>query len=122
MSATDLSKAVVVAPDMNKEASLVRSILRKAGFEVDEEPQSAEAAVALAVVDADGGNSGEVVAKLHDLYPAARVLLLSDCGEEKLQEIPAYGHIRGALRKPFKRSQLLGSVLNLMDKQRVLTA
>jgi hypothetical protein len=112
----------VVAPDGDKEASLVRSILQKAGFEVTEESPSSEPAIALAVVDADGRNSGEVVAKLHDLYPAARVLLLSEDGDAKLEEIPAYGHIRGALRKPFKRSQLLGSVLDLMEKPLVRTA
>ena len=119
------SNAVVVA-DGAKDAPLVRTILRKVGFRVLPVRKAGEpapsVAVELAVVDADGANSRAIVEELHGLYPSARVLLLSDMGEEKLREVPGFGHIRGALRKPFKRSQLVGKILNLMDQRRVMTA
>ena len=119
------STAVVVATESDKEAPLVRSILRKAGFQIVGEgrvPGSQQQAVSLAVVDADGADPARIVADLHDRYPAARVLLLSEEGETRLQQIPGYGHVRSALRKPFKRSQLLGAVLNLMEQPKALTA
>jgi hypothetical protein len=103
-----------------KEAPVVRSILQKAGFEVV--GFGLVAAVDLAVVDADRDDPLSLVEELHGRYPEARVLLLSERGEEKLGEIPGYGHVRSALRKPFKRSQLLSSVLGLMERKRVLTA
>lgn len=113
--------AVVIATESDKEAPLVRNILRKVGFQVVSGYGIADR-VGLAVVDADGANPNETFEDLHDRYPDARMLLLSEKGEEKLLEIPGFGHVRGALKKPFKRSQLVGSVLSLMERSKVLTA
>lgn len=124
METADLgSTAVVLATESDKEAPLVRSILRKAGFEVvGDRGVSHGPGVALAVVDADAEDPERIVAELHDLYPDARVLLLSEQGDARLQEVPSFGHMRSALRKPFKRSQLLGSVLNLMERPKAISA
>ena len=103
-----------------KDAPVVRSILKKAGFELV--GFGRVATVDLAVVDADGEDPAAMVEELHGRYPEARVLLLSDDGEDKLSEIPGYGHVRSALKKPFKRSQLLCSVLGLMQREKVRTA
>ena len=114
--------AVVIATESDKEAPLVRNTLRKVGFRVVSDQGKSDRVVELAVVDADGANPNATFEDLHDRYPDARMLLLSEKGEDKLLEIPGFGHVRGALKKPFKRSQLVGSVLSLMERSKVLTA
>ena len=123
------STAVVVANDGGKELHLVATTLQKAGFSVVATSRIAgalqkkrSAGVDLAVVDADGANASSLLEQVHELCPSARMLLLSDEGDARLSAIPAYGHVRKALQKPYKRRQLLESVLALMDQPKVLTA
>jgi hypothetical protein len=114
--------AVVVATESDKEAPLVRNILRKVGFRIVSGQGNLDRDVELAVVDADGVNPDAIMEELHGRYPEAKMLLLSEKGEDKLLEVAGFGHVRGALKKPFKRSQLVGSVLTLMERSKVLTA
>jgi CheY-like chemotaxis protein len=78
----------------------------------------------LAVIDTtlSGTDLQDFLFRLHQISPTVRVLFLSgDSPSEALRSLRA--RWRGKfLPKPFRRSQLLGQVLTLMDEPLVLTA
>jgi len=130
----DPHNAVVLVAD--GEASVlqdVSSTLEKAGFKVL--TAHGEAAlldlcarhrepVQLAIVDmAMPGNGPERVDQLYRAFPNIRILFTDNKDESKaVRQIGRSGHVREFLRKPFRRSQLLGRVLKAMDEPMVYTA
>lgn len=82
------------------------------------------APIQLAIVDMTmPGNGPELVERLDGSYPGIRFLLTS-ANEESgtLRPIGRSGRNREFLQKPFRRSQLLGRVLQVMDAPLVRTA
>ena len=79
--------------------------------------------VDLAVIDtaATGIKPMEVAQQLHEMAPRVRMLFLSD-DAETLPESRPVGHVRGFLRKPFRRSRFLGRVLEMMEQPNALSA
>jgi response regulator RpfG family c-di-GMP phosphodiesterase len=66
--------------------------------------------------------TAEVARELHQLSARVRMLFLSDSGAENITGSTARGHVHRILRKPFRRAQLLGKVLEIMDQPLVLSA
>lgn len=134
MGSNDSPVGVLVVAN-NEEAVLqaVSSTLAKAGFAVSGATSAAAAlercrqgkpAPELAVIDATvpGIDLQELVFQLHQITPGMRVLLLAgDTPSENLRSLRSIWHAK-LLHKPFRRSQLLGQVLSIMDEPMVLTA
>jgi DNA-binding NarL/FixJ family response regulator len=129
-----LNTAVVFADDEEMVLQAVSSTLERAGF-VMLPPVSGSVALDhfrarkqtmdLAVIDAnaEGIHPAEIVRDLHEISPKVRMLFLADEeGAEAVRNAPALGHVRDVLRKPFRRSQLLGKALEIMDRASALTA
>ncbi len=128
-----LNTAVIFADD--EETVLpVSSTLERAGF-VILAPVSGAAAIDrflearkpmdLAVIDAgaEGIHPEEIVRELHEISPNIRMLFLTDEDDTvSVRSMPTLGHIRSVLKKPFRRSQLLGTALEIMDRPAALTA
>jgi len=126
--------AVVLVAD--GEASVLKnvsSMLGKAGFKVLT-AQGGPAAldvcahyrdpIQLAIVDAEmARNQPDLVERLHGSYPGIRMLYTS-AGEDspEVRQIARAGRVREYLKKPFRRSQLLGRVLEVLDTPLVRTA
>lgn len=127
------SAVILVADGEERVLREVASTLEKAGFKVltalgrtaalDCCRARAEA-VQLAIVDLAMAESGpDLVDSLYQSYPDIRILFTStrDESELALPARPARG-ARGYLRKPFRRSRLLGRVLKVMDAPLAYTA
>ncbi|MBZ5619037.1 MAG: response regulator [Acidobacteriia bacterium] len=126
--------AVVVADNRETVLQAVSTTLEKAGFTILPASSGAEALkycresprpVGLAIIDTgtSGLNAAELVGQLDAFSPEMRTLFLTgEDEEESLRGVGASGHIRGFLRKPFRRAQLLGQVLEMMDRPLVVTA
>jgi response regulator RpfG family c-di-GMP phosphodiesterase len=126
--------ALVVADNQETVLQAVSTTLEKAGFTILAASSGAQALkycreshrpVRLAIIDAAtaGINVVELVGQLDAVSPTMRTLFLANDEEEQfLHGVGASGHIRGFLRKPFRRAQLLGQVLEMMDQPLVLTA
>jgi CheY-like chemotaxis protein len=130
----DPDKAVVLVAD--GEASVLKNVsstLEKAGFKVltahagpdvmdvcahHREP------IQLAIVDMTMAESGpDFVECLDGSYPGIRFLFTSSDAESgDVRRIGRFGRPRGFLQKPFRRSQLLGRVLQVLDTPAVRTA
>jgi CheY-like chemotaxis protein len=130
----DPDKAVVLVAD--GEVSVLKNVsstLEKAGFTVltargehdvldvcahHREP------IQLAIMDMTmAGKGPDLVECLDGSYPGIRFLFTSaddESGSERA--IGRSGRARGFLQKPFRRSQLLGRVLQVMDTPSVRTA
>lgn len=124
---------LVVANDDEAVLKAISSTLEKAGFAVTGAPNGVSALERvrktrmqpeLAVIDTTmpGNDWADLISQLHSLSPDMRVLFLSgETPSETVRSLRA--RWRGKfLRKPFRRSQLLGQVLTLMDEPLVLTA
>jgi CheY-like chemotaxis protein len=130
----DPDNAVVLVAD--GEANVLQDIsstLEKAGYTVVtalgraavmEFCASHREQVQLAIVDVDLLESGpEMVERLDRSYPGIRMLFTSNKEEpDALRQIGCGSRARGVLRKPFRRSQLLGRVMETMDTPLVATA
>jgi CheY-like chemotaxis protein len=125
--------AVVIGDHHGAALKKVSSTLRKAGFVVVTASSGRTAleccrherpAVGLAVIDtaAAGIKSLEVEQQLYEVYPNIRMLFLSDDNPETIHEAEPLGHVRRVLRKPYRRSRLLGRVLEMMEQPRALGA
>jgi CheY-like chemotaxis protein len=130
--------AVVVADNRETVLQAVSTTLEKAGFTILAASSAADAlqhcrahahdsrhAVQLAIIDATtaGINVAELVGQLESISPGMRTLFLTSGDEEQsLRGIAAAGRVRGILHKPFRRAQLLGQVLEMMDQPLALTA
>jgi len=125
---------VLVADGEEKVLREVSSTLGKAGFTVltaDNRSAAIETCrkqtkpIQLAIIDtAIPGNSPELVEQLYQCQPDIRILFTSaqDEFENNIHAAGPSGRPRGFLKKPFRRSQLLGSVLKAMDTQLAATA
>jgi CheY-like chemotaxis protein len=130
----DPDNAVVLVAD--GEASVledVSSTLEKAGFRVLTAHGEAamldvcarhQEPIQLAIVDmAMPGNGPERVDELYRAFPDIRILFTANKDESKsIRQIGHSGRVREFLKKPFRRSQLLGRVLKVMDEPMVYTA
>jgi CheY-like chemotaxis protein len=128
-----LSTAVVVGDDRGAVLKEVSSTLEKAGFVVMTAANGRAALdrcrgqrrpVDLAVIDtaAAGIRPLEVAKQLHEMSPSVRMLFLSEDNAETIPEAESQGHVRWLLRQPFRRSQFLGRVLDMMEQPRTLSA
>jgi CheY-like chemotaxis protein len=128
-----LNTAVVVGDDGGAVLKEVSATLEKAGFVVVTASTGRAALdrcrgqhrpVDLAVIDiaATGIRPLEVAKQLHEMSPRVRMLFLSDGNAETFPETESSGHVRRFLPKPFRRSQFLGRVLEMMDQPRALSA
>jgi DNA-binding NtrC family response regulator len=127
------SAAVLVADGEERVLRQVSTTLEKAGFTVFTALGRSAALdfcrdrkepVQLAIIDMAMGASGpELVQELCQSNPEVRVLFTSDQDEsDAIQQAGPSGHFRGFLKKPFRRSKLLGSVLRAMDAPLARTA
>lgn len=128
-----LSTAVVVGDDGGAVLKAVSATLEKAGFSVVT-ASSGQAALErcreehqrldLAIIDtaATGIQPLEVAEQLHALSPRVRMLFLSDGNADAIEESASLGHVRRFLRKPFRRAQFLGRVLEMMDQPKAFRA
>jgi DNA-binding NtrC family response regulator len=128
-----LNTAVVVGDERGAVLKEVSATLEKAGFVVVTASNGRAALdrcrgrhrpVDLAVIDtaAAGIQPLEVAKQLHEMSPRVRMLFLSDGNVETVSEAESPGHVRRFLPKPFRRSQFLGRVLEMMEQPRALSA
>ena len=69
------------------------------------------------------GNGPELVERLNGSYPGIRILFTSADDESgTARQVGRSGRTREFLQKPFRRSMLLGRVLQVMDTPMVRTA
>jgi len=126
--------AIVVADNHETVLQAVSATLEKAGFTILSASTSGTAVrltgdsrnpVNLAVIDTatPGVNFAELSRELERVNPGIRTLFLTDeSPEEVLHSLPNADRIHTILHKPFRRAQLLGQVLEMMDRPLVLTA
>jgi len=130
----DSERAVVLVAD--GEASVLKNVsstLEKAGFKVltahggpdvldvcSHHPDP----IQLAIVDMTmAGNRPDLVERLDGSYPGIRFLFTASTDESgNVRRIGRSDHPRGFLQKPFRRSRLLGRVLQVLDAPSVRTA
>jgi CheY-like chemotaxis protein len=128
-----LNTIVVVGDDRGAALKQVTATLQKAGFVVVtasngraalDQCRAQHRPVDLAVIDtaAAGIKAPEIEQQLHDMYPHVRMLFLSDDSPETVHESDSPGHLRRVLRKPYRRSRLLGRVLEMMQQPTVMSA
>ncbi len=113
---------------------LIRSTLKKVGFRVvSSETESEISAVlkreeqSLRLVVADPATPGldfrQLLRKLHDTDPEVRVLCLCEGTCEDDARVPEYSaQVTAQLRRPFRRSHLLASILEATEKPLARTA
>ena len=128
-----LNTAVVVGDERGDVLKEVSATLEKVGFVVVTASTGRAALdlcrcqhrpVDLAVIDtaAAGIKPLEVAKQLHEMSPRVRMLFLSDGNPQSIPETESLGHVRRFLPKPFRRSQFLGRVLEMMEQPRALSA
>jgi CheY-like chemotaxis protein len=128
-----LHTIVVVGDDRGAALRNVTTTLQKAGFLVVtattgraalDQCRAQHRPVDLAVIDtaAAGIQAPEIERQLHEMYPHVRMLFLSDDSPETVHEGSSPGHLCRVLRKPYRRSRLLGRVLEMMQQPRVMSA
>lgn len=116
------------------DARLITSTLEKAGFHVFASSdraaainlcRSAEQSLQLAIIDTtlSGIHTAEFLEQIRQANPAIRVLLMtSPDDQESPRAAPAAVNVYGCLTRPFRRAQLLGSVLDMVRQPLVRTA
>jgi CheY-like chemotaxis protein len=130
----DPDKTVVLVAD--GETSVLKNVsstLQKAGFTVLTAHAGRDVMdvcahhpepIQLAIMDmAMAGDGPELVEQLDGSYPGIRYLFTSTTEESgTARQIGRSGRTRSFLQKPFRRAQLLGRVLQVMDTPAVRTA
>ena len=125
-----LKRALVVTNNEGLLREEISSLLKKVGFEVLATPNGSEALglcrdedrpVDLAVIDAAvvKTNPLEISECVQEISP--RVLLLADGEKDSVTDF-IRSHVAHILPKPFRRAQLLGRVLEIMDQPLCLSA
>jgi DNA-binding response OmpR family regulator len=126
--------AIVVAQRGDRDAKLVRSALKRFGYAVTSSEDGREAGklfasglpqLDLAVIDpaTPGLDFRGVLKKLADTGSGAHVLCLCEEGAEEALRVPELaGRFGGVLRRPFRRSHLLASILSATEKPLAKTA
>jgi len=111
----------------------VSSTLEKAGYEVITALGSKPLldlcarrpkAIHLAILDITMPGAGpDLVQRISDSYPGIRILYTATTDESgRAAQFGPSGRVRDFLQKPFRRSQLLGRVLQVLDAPMVHTA
>ena len=124
---------VLVADSEERVLQQVSTTLEKAGFKVLtargrsaalEFCQDKKGPVQVAIIDSVmGSNDPALVREIFECYPHIRVLFTGSHDEPAaIQQAVLEGHSCGYLKKPFRRSRLLGSVLQAMDARLTQTA
>jgi CheY-like chemotaxis protein len=130
----DSDQAVVLVAD--GEASVLKNVsstLEKAGFKVLTAHAGRDVLdvcahhpepIQLAIVDMTmAGNGPDLLECLDGSYPGIRFLFTSSTDESGTErQIGRSGRPRSFLQKPFRRSRLLGRVLQVLDTPAVRTA
>jgi response regulator RpfG family c-di-GMP phosphodiesterase len=127
--------ALLVLPPGDKDEKLIASVLKKVGFDVLKSETKEKALdlaapedrpVRIAVVDAAvaGPDLPDFLVRLHHTEPEMRMLCL--CGQDHAEEAQcaaATSHVGGGyLKRPFRRSRFVASVLEVTDKPLTRTA
>ena len=128
------SPLVLLMDRRETDAKLITSILEKAGFHVFASSdraaainlcRSAEHSVQLAIIDTtlSGIHTAELLEQIRQVNPAIRVLLMTSPDDQESPRIaPTAVNVHGRLTRPFRRAQLLGSVLDMVRQPLVRTA
>jgi CheY-like chemotaxis protein len=126
--------AIVVAQHGDQDAKRIHSALKKFGYSVMSAEDgreasklltSAEPHLELAVIDpaVPGLDFRGVLKNLEDTRSGVHVLCFCDEGAEKALHVSEFeGRIGGHLRRPFRRSHLLASILDATEKPLARTA
>jgi DNA-binding response OmpR family regulator len=126
--------AIVVAPHGDRDAKLIRSALKRFGYSVMSAEDGREAGrlltspeshLELAVIDpaVPGLDFRGVLKNLEDTHSEVHVLCLCEEGSEKALHVSEFeDRIGGRLRRPFRRSHLLASILDATEKPLARTA
>jgi DNA-binding response OmpR family regulator len=126
--------AIVVAQHGDRDAKLVGSALKRFGYSVMSSEDgreagklltSAEPHLELAVIDpaVPGLDFRGVLKNLADTHSEIHVLCLCDEGSEKALNVSEFeDRIGGHLKRPFRRSHLLASILDATERPLVRTA
>ena len=126
---TDSGSAVLVMNGTDKDAKLLRSVLHKVGFRVENEEDgnkvldslaAGDTSLRLVVVDPATLNLQfrPFLENLHRAGPEIPVLCLSEEGREGTTLPGCAGHID----RPFRRAHLLASILEITERPLVRTA
>lgn len=119
---------IILADDEEIIRTLVRRVLAKAGHEVHEAKDGAEALALLPTVDADlfitdmimpGKDGGAAIAELVKQDPSVRIIAMSGGGRGNISSILSLARELGATRtlaKPFTLSEFMGVVNETLDK------
>jgi DNA-binding NtrC family response regulator len=134
MQTAELGNTVVLITSEDHVRKAVSSTLEKAGFiilaaaSVDSALnicQGADTTIRLAIVDAgmEQMNEPAVLQSLYQAAPGIRVLFMSNStAQEAVEYLEKPRNAWPVLRKPFRRAQLLGRVLEVMSEPLALTA
>lgn len=125
----DSGSAVLVMNRSDKDAKLLRSVLHKVGFRVEnvedgkkvlDSLAAGDTSLRLVVVDPATPNLQvrTFLENLHQAGPEIPVLYLTEEGTEGTTPPGCAGHIE----RPFRRAHLLASILELTEKPLVRTA
>lgn len=122
---------VLVMDRDDGDAKLISSTLEKAGFHVMTSSNETDAVnlcrttdPQLAIIDTNtpGIHTPELLGHMREVNPTIRVLLMADSEQEVSTENRSLANVRGQLSRPFRRAQLLGSVLEITRQPLVRTA
>jgi DNA-binding response OmpR family regulator len=126
---TESGSAVLVMNRSDKDAKLLRSVLRRVGFRVEnvedgnrvlDSLAAGDTSLRLVVVDPATPNLQfrPFLENLHQAGPEIPILCLSEEGTEATTPPGCAGHIA----RPFRRAHLLASILEITEKPLVRTA
>jgi CheY-like chemotaxis protein len=130
---SDQETLVLVMNQGDEDARLISSTLEKAGFHVATSSDEASAlqlcrtsdpTPQVVIVDTTtrGIETSQVLEHLWEIDPAIRVLLMADREGDTARNLSFSANVRGRIQKPFRRSRLLGSVLEVAKEPLVRTA
>jgi len=134
METAELGNSVVLVTNEDNVRKAVTSTLEKAGFMVLSAANADSALslcrevdtpIRLAIVDAGIGriDEPEFLESLYRAAPGIRVLFMSNStAPEALEHLEKPWEAVRVLRKPFRRAQLLGRVLEVMSEPLAFTA
>jgi DNA-binding response OmpR family regulator len=126
--------AIVVAQQGDRDAKRVRSALKRFGYSVTSSEDGREAGkflasgkahVELAVIDpaTPGLDFRSLLRKLEDTHSDVHVLCMCEReSEEALHQLEFAGRIGGYLKRPFRKSHLLASIMDATEKPLARTA
>jgi DNA-binding NtrC family response regulator len=125
--------AVLIADDEEGVVREISSTLEKAGFTVLTARNQSDVLnlcskagnpIQLAIVDMamPNTNGRELAERLYECYPGIRILFTAGDETGDAQSARVSGRVIRFLHKPFRRAQLLGSVLKVLDEPLAFSA